>query len=460
MVTATKFKYALYKIVFVTYLLTLVWLVLFKFSLDISAIVDLHTRSLNIIPFAGLSKNQLPGMIDNFVIFIPFGLLLSVVYKEVSFWHKFAFICTCSVAAEIIQFAFAIGATDITDVITNALGGLAGLVLYDFGAARMQTKKLDRYIAIINTVLLSLIFTILLSHSVRFQWSHPLRPAQMQMPLANNAQLTWPATGQAAVGTVESGLLAHSFSEKARPIASMAKVVTALAIMKKQPLQSGKTGPTYTVTAEDVANYRAYVAKGGSTIPVHEGMVLTEYQALQAMLIPSANNVADMMAVQVFGSKDAYVAYAQNMINHMGLSHTIITDASGFSAKTVSTPSELISLGIAALKDPVIAEIVSQSETQLPGVGTVKNTNALLGTNGVIGIKTGTTDQAGNCLLFAAHYVTSATQNVTIVGVVMGDTDADALFSDSERLLASVENGLNPSETQSVHHPSRGANNP
>lgn len=451
MSTATKIRYSLYKVVFVTYLLTLIWLVLFKFSLDLSALTDLHTRSLNLIPFAGLSKDQLLGMVENFVIFIPFGLLLSIMHKNVSLRHKLAFMCTCSVAAEIIQFAFAIGATDITDVITNTLGGLAGLTLYGFGATRIHTKRLDHRIIVASSILLGLLFTILFTHSVRFQMSHQLGPAQVQLPLTTSAQLAWPTSGQAAVGTVENGLLARSSAvEKSRPIASMAKVITALAILKKQPLHPGKTGPTYTVTAEDVANYRAYAAKGGSTVPVHEGMALTEYQALQAMLIPSANNIADMLTLRVFGSKEAYISYAQNMVKQMGLSQTVISDASGFSAKTVSTPSELITIGIAALKDPVIAEIVSQSDAQLPGIGTVTNTNALLGTNGVVGIKTGTTDQAGNCLLFAARYTTSAAQNVTIVGVIMGDSDGNSLFADSDHLLASIKNGLNPSNAQST----------
>jgi D-alanyl-D-alanine carboxypeptidase (penicillin-binding protein 5/6) len=229
----------------------------------------------------------------------------------------------------------------------------------------------------------------------------------------------------------------------------MAKVITALAIMKKQPVSIGQTNPTYTITAEDVANYQAYVAQGGSVVPVYEGMKLTQYEAMQAMLIPSANNMADLLVDRVFGSKKAYTAYAQNMLKQMGLTHTAVADASGFSPDTTSTPSELVAIGIAALKDPVISEIVSQPLAQIPGVGLVQNTNELLGADGVIGIKTGTTDEAGNCLLFAARTTAKNGQGKTIVGVIMGDRDAISLFSDSSQLLASAKQALGVSENES-----------
>ncbi|WP_275351543.1 VanZ family protein, partial [Enterococcus faecium] len=66
-------------------------------------------------------------MIDNVIIFIPFGLLLNVNFKEIGFLPKFAFVLVLSLTFEIIQFIFAIGATDITDVITNTVGGFLGL---------------------------------------------------------------------------------------------------------------------------------------------------------------------------------------------------------------------------------------------------------------------------------------------------------------------------------------------
>ena len=267
-----------------------------------------------------------------------------------------------------------------------------------------------------------------------------------QMTLAEDVQLAWPAVGQAAVASVEDGLLARSSdSEELHPTASMAKVITALAIMEKQPFELGQAGQTYTITTEDIANMSAYIAEDGSVLPILIGMELTQYQAMQRMLIASDNNMADIVAERIFGSKEAYVSYAQDMLRRMGLSRTVVADASGFSPATVSTPSELVAIGIAALKNPVIAEIVAQPQAQMPDdtrYPIINNTNQLLGTDGVIGIKTGTTGQAGHCLLFAARYAAKDGQKVTIVGVIMGEKDATSLYSDSRKLLASAKQGF------------------
>jgi len=256
----------------------------------------------------------------------------------------------------------------------------------------------------------------------------------------NDGQLAWPASGQAAIGSLEEGLLARSSAnEKLRPTASMAKVITALAIMKKQPFKPGQEGQTYSITINDIARLNAYISEGGSVLPILIGMRLTQYQAMQRMLIASDNNMADILVERIFGSKEAYVLYAQNMLKAMGLGRTVVADASGFSSATVSTPSELVAIGIAALKNPVIAGIVAQQQARIPVAGIIKNTNQLLGTDGVIGIKTGTTGQAGSCLLFAARYTARNGQKGTIVGVIMGDKNHRTLYRDSRDLLASAK---------------------
>lgn len=269
--------------------------------------------------------------------------------------------------------------------------------------------------------------------------------------LAKNVQFVWPVVGQAAIGSVEDGFFARSSAnEGLRPTASMAKVITALAIMEKQPFELGQTGKSYALSSKDVANYHKYAAKNGSVLPVRIGMELTQYQAIQMMLIASDNNMADMLAERTFGGMEAYISYAQDMLRRKGLNRTVIADASGFSSATVGTPSELVSIGIMALKNPVIAEIVAQSQAEIPGVGVIKNTNELLDTDGAVGIKTGTTNEAGSCLLFAARYRAEDGQRVTIVGVIMGDRNPKNLFGDSRNLLASARRGLNLTETQST----------
>lgn len=145
------------KTILALYLLTLLWLVLFKFSYDLSSVLlDHQSRSLNLIPFAGASRG-LREMIDNFVVFIPFGLLLGVNLKQTGFWRKLAFIFSFSIAVEMLQFVLAIGTTDITDVITNTLGGLLGLILYDFSKKYVDNEKLDRFIVVTGMILLILL---------------------------------------------------------------------------------------------------------------------------------------------------------------------------------------------------------------------------------------------------------------------------------------------------------------
>jgi D-alanyl-D-alanine carboxypeptidase (penicillin-binding protein 5/6) len=313
-----------------------------------------------------------------------------------------------------------------------------------------QAKKHRRLLVIgISTVLLLLVGAYCASNFFKDMETHTTKTVSPKVVLSKDVQLAWPAVGQAAIGSVEDGVLAYSSAiEEQLPTASMAKVITALAILEKQPLELGQTGKSYTLSSKDVAIYRSYVDKNGSVVPVHAGMVVTQYQALQMMLIASSNNMSDTLVERVFGSEEAYISYAQTMLRRMGLTQTIVTDASGFSSATVSTPSELVAIGIAALKNPVIAEIVSQPQVQIPSVGTIKNTNELLGTDGVIGIKTGTTNEAGSCLLFAARYSTESGQKVIIVGVIMGDANAASLFDDSKNLLASAKQGFNLAETQ------------
>lgn len=315
--------------------------------------------------------------------------------------------------------------------------------------AHGQTRKLRFWLILTG---LSLGIVLIWGYAVApFGTDTPIASGETQQEtiLPKNIQLAWPEVGYAAIGSVEDGVLAHSSdNEEPRPTASMAKVITALAIMEKQPFDLGEMGESYRLTSEDVGNYHREAARDGSVLPVYDGMVLTQYQAMQAMLIASSNNIADLLADRIFGSEEAYRSYAQKMLKRMGLRETVVADASGFNPATASTPSDLVMIGIAALKNPVIADIVAQPHAWIQGVGIVKNTNELLTNGEVVGIKTGTTNEAGSCLLFAARYTNKNNQEVTIVGVIMGNTNSAKLFRDSETLLASTKQALGLTEDQ------------
>ncbi len=148
------------KTLFVSYVLLLLWLVLFKLSYDVLTVLGHQARSLNLIPFADFSRGNLGEMISNFVVFVPLGLLLSINFKQITFLRKLAFIFLFSLAAEMIQFALAIGTTDITDVIMNTLGGLFGLGAYKLGVTYLEAEKVDRFIVTVGTVLFVLIMVL------------------------------------------------------------------------------------------------------------------------------------------------------------------------------------------------------------------------------------------------------------------------------------------------------------
>ncbi len=253
--------------------------------------------------------------------------------------------------------------------------------------------------------------------------------------------LSWPNYGQAAIGADGYGVLDTHGTQTPVPMASITKVVTALAVLKQRPLTPGNQGGTITITPSDVASYNDYVAKGGSVIRVTQGEQLSEYQALQALMLPSANNMADTLVRWAFGSTNAYVKYANTYLGTIGLKSTTVADASGFSDQSVSTASDLTTLGLLSINNPVLRDIVSQKSAELPVAGTVNSTNWMLSSDGIVGIKTGNTDQAGGCYLFASKKNVSG-EDLTLVGAIMGAPDLTTAISDSRPLIDSAANSF------------------
>ncbi|WP_080238549.1 VanZ family protein [Spirosoma rigui] len=157
-------------ILLVVYVAVLIWLVLFKLTFTLSAVLDLQRRSLNLIPFAApkMVNGQVSWgeMILNCVLFIPFGLLLNVNVKKARFSSKLLLILLFSLAAEVIQYSFAIGATDVTDLMTNTFGGYLGLKLYDLGKQYVRDTRLDAFIVAAGALLFVFFITVHVSHFV------------------------------------------------------------------------------------------------------------------------------------------------------------------------------------------------------------------------------------------------------------------------------------------------------
>lgn len=226
---------------------------------------------------------------------------------------------------------------------------------------------------------------------------------QLSVTVPIRGPIAWPPSGQAAIGINGQGVVAMNGEQKSVPIASVAKLVLALELLQKQPMQPGQPGGTLTITDADEQLYRDKIAQNQSVVPVKIDEQLTEYQALQALLLPSGNNIADTLANWAFGSVGNYLATANQQLTDWGLTQTHLDDVSGFSPQSVSSAHDLVLLGEKVLAEPVLAEIVKQKDVTLPVAGLEHNVNTLLGTDSIIGIKTGNTDEAGGCFLFASQ---------------------------------------------------------
>jgi len=244
--------------------------------------------------------------------------------------------------------------------------------------------------------------------------------------------LPWPSTGSAAVAVSSLGFIASSGNEKPVPAASVAKVMTAFVVLNDKPLKKSEPGPTIVITDADVQEYQADNAAKQSVVEVRAGEQLTELQALQALLIPSGNNIAFTLANWDAGSTTAFVAEMNKWAKKLGMSHTKFADAAGASDQTVSTPTDLVSLGMKAMNQDVLAQIVATSDTKLPVAGTVYNVDYALGQSGIIGIKTGS--GFGANFLFAAS-ITLSGFTKTIFGCVMGLPTLDAAFAAAKALI-------------------------
>jgi len=256
-----------------------------------------------------------------------------------------------------------------------------------------------------------------------------------------------PDYGSSGIGVVGwDAPLVVAGDTKPRPIASISKVVTALVVLQKLPIAAGQDGPTRTLTQADEDDYEAAVENEESRAPAPAGSTITERDALEAMLIASSNNHARLLVRWAFGSTDAFVAAAKTWLAAHGLSGTTIVEPTGVSPRNVSTIPDLIEIGELAIADPVLGGIVAQSTAELPQVGEIETRNTLLGIDGIDGIKTGTLDEAGACLLFSADIAVATadgtTETLTLVGAVLGGVDHPAVDASVTSLLDSVKGGF------------------
>src|SRR5205807_10358551 len=137
------------------------------------------------------------------------------------------------------------------------------------------------------------------------------------------------------------------------------------------PLRLGQDGPAITLTEADVADTDRRRGRKESIVPVAAGEQVTERQALQALLLPSANNIAAVLARWDAGSATRFVARMNATARPLGMTHTRYTDPSGYDNATVSTAADQVRIVDRAMRLPVFASTVAAPTASLPCAGLV-----------------------------------------------------------------------------------------
>jgi D-alanyl-D-alanine carboxypeptidase (penicillin-binding protein 5/6) len=247
----------------------------------------------------------------------------------------------------------------------------------------------------------------------------------------------WPAYGQAAVQIGQSQIQAGP-GQRAAPIASIAKVMTAYVVLRDHPLRPGEDGPAITLTGADVADTERRRAEEQSIIEILPGERLTERQALLALLLPSANNIAAVLARWDSASEGRFVSRMNAAARSLAMTRTRYTDPSGYDDATVSTAADQVRVVDAAMRLPAFASIVATPSATLPVAGTVHNTDTLLGLDGFVGVKTGSDAAAGGCFAFRAIQRVHGKRTM-ITGVVLGQPGEDKIAAGLTAAAALVD---------------------
>ncbi|MBR7835511.1 D-alanyl-D-alanine carboxypeptidase [Actinospica durhamensis] len=247
--------------------------------------------------------------------------------------------------------------------------------------------------------------------------------------------LPWPAQGESYLYVEGVGPIGSSGPQDAEvPIASVTKTMTAYQVLLDHPLAADEDGPTIEVSSALFGASRSADASE-SGIQIVQGELLTERQALESMLLPSAGNMARLLAAWDAGSVPAFVDRMNAQARALGMRHTSYADPAGIDALSRSTAGDQVTLGEQVLRNPAMAGIVDLKSARVPVAGLLTNTNHLLGVDGDIGIKTGSTSAAGGCLLFATRTMVGGVP-VTMVGAVLGQPGQPWAIMDRAQVVA------------------------
>lgn len=320
-----------------------------------------------------------------------------------------------------------------------------------------EVRRTRRRRGFIITAICLFLLVATIGAYIAWALSAPVNPPAVtaqtpQAPAVDAASIAAPPVAASAIsvsgadaylGEGASGIWSSSGSSEALPIASITKLITALVILDAVPLASADDpGPTITFGKSDHDLYDEYYVLGATIAPMPTGTALSLHDVLAAMLIPSASNYAEALSSHVFGSQNAFLGATREWLSAHGLSGTTITEPTGISPRNTSTPADLLAIAKLAAANPVIAQIVATPSITLPGAGLLHNTNGLLGTSGISGLKTGTLGEGTYSLLYTATLVVGTPDPLAVTGVILGGSSRESVNASVIAALDGIRSGF------------------
>ena len=244
-----------------------------------------------------------------------------------------------------------------------------------------------------------------------------VRAIDMSAVSAPSAVLMEPTTGK---------ILFEKNSHEKRPCASITKVMTLLLVF--EALDSGRLSLDDTVTASAHA-----ASMGGSDIWLEEGESMSADDMIKATVVASANDAAVALAEHLSGSEDAFVEQMNKRAEELGMADTVFKNCNGLDEEGhITSAYDVALMSRELMQYPKIYDYTSVWLDYLRGGETqIVNTNKLLKTyNGITGLKTGTTDDAGCCMAASA-----CRDGMQMLSVVLGCDTGKQRFADSAALL-------------------------
>ena len=240
-------------------------------------------------------------------------------------------------------------------------------------------------------------------------------------------RVVWPRHGSAAIAIPELCVAAASPNQPIVPIASLTKMMTVWVVLHQLPLTYSQRGPCRTVSAHDVALYNYDVDSGQSNARIVLNEHICEGTLLRGLLVHSAGDYSELLQSMLGWSQSTFVRVMNRDARSLGLTKTRYVDLTGIAPGDRSTATDQASLAVdLMINEPIVDSIVQLTHVVLPFAGDVISYTPLVGTNGVVGVKSGFTDPAGGCDVMAVRVNIGKVTFLTYA-VVLGQNGGDPL---------------------------------